>query len=84
MRCANCPLFTSWSNESDRWEVCGLFGDSWDNAFQYENKDGDTVGCYIDRHFIEKTDEAYQEHLLQEAASFEAYMLETENAKEGE
>lgn len=25
MRCAACPLFTSWNNESDRGEACGLF-----------------------------------------------------------
>ena len=42
------------------------------------------MGCYIDRHFIEKTDEAYQEHLLQEAASLEEWMLETEKERNGE
>lgn len=84
MKCAGCPLFTSWSNESDRGEACGLFGDGWDSPFQYENKYGDIVGCYIDRPFIEKTDESYQEYLLQQAASWEAWMLETEKAKEGE
>lgn len=81
MRCAGCPLFTSWNNENDRGEACGLFGDGWDSPFQYEDKDGAIVGCYIDRHFIEKTDEKFQEHLLQEAASWEAWMLEKE--KEG-
>lgn len=81
MRCAGCPLFTSWNNESDRGEACGLFGDGWDSPFQYEDKIGNIVGCYIDRHFIEKTDEKYQEHLLQEAASWEAWMLETEKIK---
>ena len=60
MKCAGCPLFTSWNNESDCGEACGLFGDGWDSPFQYEDKDGNIVGCYIDRHFIEKTDEAYQ------------------------
>ena len=82
MRCASCPLFTSWNNESDRGEMCGLFGDGWDSPFQYEDKDGAIVGCYIDRHFIEKTDEKYQEHLLQQAASLEAWMLQ--KAEEGE
>lgn len=84
MRCAGCPLFTSWNNESDKGEACGLFGDGWDSPFQYEDKDGNIVGCYIDRHFIEKTDEAYQEYLLREAASWEAWMLETEKERNGE
>lgn len=68
MKCAKCPLFSSWNNESDRGERCGLFGDGWDSDFQYEDKDGAIVGCYIDRHFIEKTDAKYVAHLEQEAA----------------
>lgn len=84
MRCAGCPLFTSWNNESDRGEACGLFGDGWDSRFQYEDKDGNIVGCYIDRHFIKKADEAYQEHLLQEAELWEAWMLEKEKERNGE
>jgi len=40
VKCAKCPLFTSWNNESDRGESCGLFGDSWDNVLQYEDKEG--------------------------------------------
>jgi len=84
MRCAGCPLFTSWNNENDSGEACGLFGDGWDSPFQYEDKDGTIVGCYIDRHYIEKTDEKYQEHLLQEAESWEAWMLEQEKERNGE
>lgn len=84
MKCAACPLYTSWSNESDRGEACGLFGDAWDSPFQYEDKDGTIVGCYIDRHFIEKADREYMEHIEQEAASWEAWMLETEPPKEEE
>ena len=61
MKCANCPLFSSWNNESDRGENCGLFGDGWDSDFQYEDKEGAIVGCYIDRHFIEKVDAKYVE-----------------------
>ena len=72
MRCAKCPLFTSWSNESDWGEACGIFGDAWDSPLQYEDKEGNIQGCYIDRHYIEKTDERYIEHLKQEAAWFEA------------
>ena len=70
MKCNNCPLFSSWNNESDRGESCGLFGDSWDSPFQYEDKIGNIVGCYIDRHLIEKTDQRYMEHLEQEAESW--------------
>ena len=84
MKCAGCPLFTSWNNESDRGEACGLFGDGWDSQFQYEDKDGNIVGCYIDRHFIEKVEREFDEHLAKEAALLEAWMLETEKAEEGE
>ena len=84
MKCFGCPLFTSWNNESDCGEACVLFGDAWDSPFQYEDKDGTIVGCYIDRHFIEKTDREFEEHIKQEAASWEAWMLETEKAEEGE
>ncbi len=63
MKCANCPLFIWRNNESDKGESCGLFGDSWDNQFQYEDKDGSIVGCYIDRHYIEKVDERYMNYL---------------------
>ena len=63
MRCAKCPLFTSWDNENDSGESCGLFGDSWDDQLQYEDKYGTTIGCYVDRHYIEKADERYCQHL---------------------
>lgn len=59
MKCSKCPLYSCWSNESDRGESCGLFGDAWDSQFQYEDKEGTIVGCYIDRHYIEKADEEY-------------------------
>lgn len=63
MRCAKCPLFSSWSNESDRGEACGLFGDAWDSPFQYEDEIGNVVGCYIDKHFIENRDAEYGREL---------------------
>ena len=56
MRCNRCPLFHSWDNESDKGEACAIFGDAWDSPFQYEDKEGNVVGCYLDRHFIEKAD----------------------------
>jgi hypothetical protein len=70
MKCNKCPLYRSWSNESDSGEECGLFGDAWDNLLQYEDKEGTIIGCYVDRHYIEKVDKSYIEHLEQEAAAF--------------
>lgn len=63
MKCANCPLYSSWNNESDSGEACGLFGDAWDNALQYEDRCGNVIGCYVDRHFIEKRDAEYDREL---------------------
>ena len=79
MKCNGCPLFSSWNNESDRGESCGLFGDGWDSRFQYEDKDGAIQGCYIDRHYIEKADREYVEHLEKEAAYYEQMMREGNN-----
>lgn len=63
MKCSKCPLYSCWNNENDRGESCGLFGDAWDSRFQYEDKEGNIVGCYIDRHLIEKADEEYLSNL---------------------
>ena len=84
MKCAKCPLYSCWNNESDKGEACGLFGDSWDSQLQYEGKAGNIEGCYIDRHFIEKVDREYEEHLEREAASWEAWMLETDKERNDE
>lgn len=66
MKCAQCPLYSYWNNESDKGEACGLFGDGWDSPFQYEDKkSGAIVGCYIDRHYIEQSDRRYLEYLQQ-------------------
>lgn len=54
MRCAYCPLFARYESEDDCYEVCGLFGDGWDNRFQYEDKEGTTIGCYIEKCYITK------------------------------
>lgn len=70
MKCAKCPLFSSWNNESDKGEACGLFGDGWDNQLQYEDKDGTTVGCYVDRHYIMRCDKKYDEYLGQLADDY--------------
>lgn len=82
MRCAKCPLYSSWSNESDSGENCGLFGDSWDNALQYEDDVGNIQGCYVDRHFIEKIEKAHDEYIAKMAASYEKWMLDMEQSKE--
>lgn len=63
MKCARCPLYSYWSNESDSGEACGLFGDAWDNSLQYEDKEGNVIGCYVDRHFIEKAEAEYDREL---------------------
>lgn len=78
MKCARCPLYTSWNNESDSGEACRLFGDSWDNQLQYEDKEGAIVGCYVDRHFIERADNEYDYYVAEQAAAYEEWMLETE------
>ena len=62
MKCCRCPLYHYWSNESDRGESCAIFGDGWDSPFQYEDKEGTIVGCYLDRHFIEKADAERDEY----------------------
>lgn len=50
MKCAYCPLFDCMTGS----EVCGLFGDDWENKLQYEDKHGTTIGCYVERCFIER------------------------------
>lgn len=78
MKCAKCPLFKSWSNESDRGESCGLFGDAWDNDLQYEDGAGCIVGCFVDRHYIEKVNKRYMEYIEQEAAAYEEWIEKIE------
>lgn len=82
MKCAHCPLYSAWSTENDRGESCGLFGDGWDNSLQYENKEGEIQGCYVDRHYIEKVDKRYTEHLEQEAEYYLEYFRRNEQEKE--
>lgn len=77
MKCANCPLFSSWSTENDRGEACGLFGDGWDDALQYEDKDGNIVGCYVERAFILKREAEYEKELQRRVD----YFLEQEASR---
>ena len=81
MKCNNCPLYSYWSNESDRGESCGLFGDAWDSQFQYEDNIGNIVGCYIDRHLIEKVDRDYMKHLEEEAESWAEWIYGEEKSE---
>ena len=57
MRCNKCPLYESWSNESDCGESCAIFGDAWDSQFQYEDKHGTVQGCYLEKAYINKVEE---------------------------
>jgi len=81
MKCCRCPLYHYWSNESDRGEACAIFGDGWDSPFQYEDKEGTIIGCYLDRHFIEKADAERDEYYASMAESMSQY-FETENSSE--
>lgn len=81
MKCCRCPLYHYWSNESDRGESCAIFGDGWDSPFQYEDKEGTIIGCYLDRHFIEKADAERDEYYASMAESMSQY-FETENRSE--
>ena len=69
MKCCRCPLYHYWRNESDRGEDCAIFGDGWDSPFQYEDKEGTIIGCYLDRHFIEKADAERDEYYASMAES---------------
>ena len=51
---------------------------------QYEDGAGCVVGCYVDRHFIEKADKRYLEHIEQEAADYEEWLEKIEPPKEEE
>lgn len=67
MKCVKCPLFSSWNNENDKGEDCGLFGDGWDNPLQYEDKNGTIIGCYVDSNYIKRRNKEYCEYLRQMA-----------------
>lgn len=70
MRCSKCPMYHYWNNESDKGEACAIFGDGWDSQFQYEDKEGTTVGCYLDKHFIDKADAERDEYYESMAQHF--------------
>lgn len=71
MKCANCPLYTRYESEDDCYEVCGLFGDDWTHRFQYEDKEGTTVGCYIEKCYIVKKAKQIEERMDKVATYFE-------------
>lgn len=62
MKCAICPLFESWNNENDSGEACAIFGEDWGNRFQYEDKHGDIIGCYIEKAYINKIEKQIEEY----------------------
>ncbi len=82
MKCCRCPLYHYWSNESDRGEDCAIFGDGWDSPFQYEDKEGTIIGCYLDRHFIEKADAERDEYYASMAESMSQYFKDEPNGSE--
>lgn len=63
MKCAKCPLFSYYQSEDESYEVCGLFGDSWEDPLQYEDKEGTVIGCYIERCYIERFAKKIDEEL---------------------
>ena len=71
MKCNKCPLYSSWSNESDSGEACAIFGDAWDSQFQYEDKHGDVIGCYIEKAYINKVEKGISEHYDEMAKSID-------------
>lgn len=82
MKCCRCPLYHYWSNESDRGEACAIFGDGWDSPFQYEDKEGTIVGCYLDRHYIEKADAERDEYYASMAESAVRYFEDEPQTEE--
>ena len=46
-------MYHYWNNESDKGEACAIFGDGWDSPFQYEDKEGTVVGCYLDDEILD-------------------------------
>ena len=62
MKCNICPLFHQWDTENDHGSDCAIFGDGWDSPFQYEDKEGTTVGCYLDKHYIVKVEKKRDEY----------------------
>lgn len=79
MKCENCPLFESWSNESDSGEACAIFGDAWDSQFQYEDKHGEVIGCYIEKAYINKVEKGIYEHYDEMAKNIDEMVKEIDN-----
>ena len=69
MQCYNCPLFSSWNNESDSGEACALFGDGWDSQFQYKRYN-QIWGCYIEKTYIRKVEQRIEKHREKEVKAF--------------
>ncbi len=63
MKCAKCPLCGYFQGEGEVIEICGLFGDSWESPFQYQDKYDTTIGCYVERCYIERFAKQIDEEL---------------------
>lgn len=61
MKCNICPLFNYSCGENGLEESCSLFGDGWDSPFQYEDKHGMVLGCYVEKVYIMKVDRQIDE-----------------------
>lgn len=70
MKCNICPLFNYSCGENGESESCSLFGDAWDSPFQYEDKHGTTVGCYIEKAYINKVVDRIDEYHKEMVARF--------------
>lgn len=79
MKCNICPLFNCAHSEAGESESCILFGDAWDSPFQYEDKHGTIVGCYIEKAYINKVCGQIYKNCKAMAA---AYFLEKEERQQ--
>lgn len=71
MKCNICPLFNYSCGENGESESCSLFGDAWDSPFQYEDKHGTVIGCYIEKAYLKKVERQIDEMHEQIVAHFQ-------------
>lgn len=80
MKCFCCPLFNSWNNENGSGAACAIFGDDWGNRFQYEDKHGTVIGCYIEKAYINRVEREIESAHEQYV---KAFLEEEQNRKDG-
>lgn len=71
MKCNICPLFNYSCGENGESESGSLFGDAWDSPFQYEDKHGTVIGCYIEKAYLKKVERQIDEMHEQIVAHFQ-------------